>query len=143
MIDLIFKKKKFEKILVVKTYNKKFSEINLMNINDDILKIEKFIDAIPNYIKELNNVDILYKKSCLDFLIYKKREKLKSLVKLKSEYDKYHSAYLENYKEEKRIKILIKILNDTIIKEKEKKESSFLDEYINYEVYKKLGTNNE
>ena len=60
MNDLILKKKKFEKILVVKTYDKKFSEINLMNINDNISKIEKFIDGIPNCVKKLNNVDILF-----------------------------------------------------------------------------------
>ncbi|AYE36173.1 flagellar protein FlbA [Borrelia turcica IST7] len=143
MSDLIFKKKKFEKILVVKTYDKKFSEINLMNINDNISKIEKFIDEVPNCVKELNNVDILCKGNYLDYLNFKKKEELKKLVKLKNEYNKHYDTYLEKYKEEKKVKILIKILNDTIIKGKEKKESSFLDEYVNYEICRKLGNSNE
>ncbi|UER67477.1 flagellar protein FlbA [Borrelia sp. BU AG58] len=143
MNNLIIKKKKFEKILIVKTYDKRCSELNLMNISGDVSKIGKFIDEVPGCAKALKGVDVLCKGNYLDYLNKKKKEELKKLAKLKHEYKKYYDIYLKKYKEEKRIKILIKILNDTIIKGKEKRESSSFDEHIEYEICKELGNSNE
>ncbi|WKC57858.1 flagellar protein FlbA [Borrelia sp. P9F1] len=143
MNDLIFKKEKFEKILVVRAYDKKRSEFDLINANGNVAKVEKFLDAIPDYVKALSDEDVLYKGSFLDYLNKKKEKELKKLVKVKHEYDKYYDTYLEKYGEEKKVKILIKVLNDTIIKKKEKRESLFLDEYVGYEVCRRLENSNE
>ncbi|AHH10455.1 Flagellar protein [Borrelia coriaceae ATCC 43381] len=77
-------------------------------------------------------------KNYLDYLICRKSEELKKLEKLKCEYDKYYDVYFKKYREEKKVEILIKTLNNTIIKEKVKSENLCLDEYINYKVCKKL-----
>ncbi|UGQ15979.1 MULTISPECIES: flagellar protein FlbA [unclassified Borrelia] len=143
MNNLILKKERFGKILVVKTYDKKRSEFNLIDINTNISKIEKFVDAIPDYVKILGNMDVLCKGDYLDYLNKKKKEELKKLVKFKHEYKKHYDTYLEKYGEEKKVKILIKILNDTIIRRREKSESSFLDEYVGYEICRKLGDGDE
>ncbi|AWG42677.1 flagellar protein FlbA [Candidatus Borreliella tachyglossi] len=143
MNDLNLKKKKFEKILSIKTYDKRFSEIELMNINNQISEITEFVGKIPERVKKLSDEDTLLRGYYLDYLNSKKKEELKNISKLKYEYKKYYDVYLKKYREEKKINILIKGLNDTIIIKKEKKESLLLDEYINYKICKKLGINDE
>ncbi|UPA11973.1 flagellar protein FlbA [Borrelia venezuelensis] len=141
MNDLIFKKKIFEKILSIRTYDRKSSENALVNVNNKISKIEEFLEGIFAGLNKLNNMDVFSKGNYLDYLTYRKGKGLKKLEKLKHEYDKYHDIYLKKYGEEKKVDILIKTLNDTIIKEKVKSESLFLDEYVNYRICKKLGNN--
>ncbi|AAX16804.1 flagellar protein FlbA [Borrelia hermsii] len=143
MNDLIFKKKKFEKIMSVRTYDRKSSENDLMNINNEISKIEEFLKGNSKTLNKLNNTNIFLKGNYLDYLTCRKEKELKKLAKLKHEYNKYHDIYLKKYVVEKKVDILIKTLNNTIIKENVKSESLVLDEYVNYKICKKLGTNNE
>ncbi|BDU63032.1 hypothetical protein BOFE_05720 [Candidatus Borrelia fainii] len=141
MNDLIFKKKIFEKILSIRAYDRKFSENDLVNVNNKISKIEEFLEGMSEGLNKLNNMDVFSKGNYLDYLTYIKGKELKKLEKLKHEYDKYHDIYLKKYGEEKKVDILIKTLDDIIIKEKVKGESLFLDEYVSYRICKKLGNN--
>ncbi|WP_421622841.1 flagellar export protein FliJ [Borrelia sp. MN22-0132] len=141
MNDLISKKKIFEKIVSLRTYDRKSSESDLINVNNKISKIEEFLEGISEGLNKLNNMDVFSKENYLDYLTYRKGKELRNLEKLKHEHDKYHDIYLKKYGEEKKVDILIKTLNDIIIKEKVKRESLFLDEYVNYRICKKLGNN--
>ncbi|WP_445435894.1 flagellar protein FlbA [Candidatus Borreliella tachyglossi] len=125
MNDLNLKKKKFEKILSIKTYDKRFSEIELMNINNQISEITEFVGKIHERVKKLSDEDTLLRGYYLDYLNSKKKEELKNISKLKYEYKKYYDVYLKKYREEKKINILIKGLNDTIIIKREKRKFTF------------------
>ncbi|MCD2320242.1 flagellar protein FlbA, partial [Borreliella burgdorferi] len=48
MNDLNFRKQKLNRILTIRTYFRKLSERDLMNINKKISKINQFSDGIPN-----------------------------------------------------------------------------------------------
>ncbi|AGT27284.1 hypothetical protein [Borrelia miyamotoi] len=143
MSDLDFKRKKFEKILNIRVYDRKLSENDLMNINSKISEIEEFLEGIFKDLNRLNGIDVFLKGNYLDYLTSKKKEELKKLVKFRHEYDKYHDIYLKKYVAEKRVSMLIESLNSTIIKEKIKRENLVLDEYVNYKICKELGNINE
>ncbi|AFI31072.1 hypothetical protein [Borrelia crocidurae] len=143
MNDLILKKKKFEKILTIRTYNRKFSENDLMNVNNKIVEIEEFLEGIIKGLCKLNSADLFLKGNYLDYISLKQKEEIKKLEELKREYNKYYDIYLKKYAEEKKVDILIKTLNNTIIKGKIRSEILSLDEYVNYKICKKLGKNNE
>ncbi|WP_024655512.1 hypothetical protein [Borrelia hispanica] len=143
MTDLILKKKKFEKILTIKTYNRKVSENDLMNVNDKIVKIEEFLESIIKGLANLSSADLFLKGNYLDYISLKQKEEIKKLEELKREYNKYYDVYFKKYEEEKKVDILIKTLNNTIIKDKIRSEILSLDEYVNYKICKKLGKNNE
>ncbi|AHH05127.1 flagellar protein FlbA [Borrelia miyamotoi] len=143
MSDLDFKRKKFEKILNIRVYDRKLSENDLMNINSKISEIEEFLEGISKDLNRLNGIDVFLKGNYLDYLTSKKKEELKKLVKFRHEYDKYHDIYLKKYGAEKKVSMLIESLNSTIIKEKIKSENLVLDEYVNYKICKELGNINE
>ncbi|MCD2378932.1 flagellar protein FlbA, partial [Borreliella burgdorferi] len=58
-------------------------------------------------------------------------------------YNKCYDVYVDKYRQEKKIKILIKNLNNSIIKNREKKESLLLDEHVNYKVCQNLRNESE
>ncbi|AJA90115.1 flagellar protein FlbA [Borreliella chilensis] len=138
MNDLNFRKQKLNRILAIRTYYRKLSERDLMNINKKILKINQFLDGIPNILKSLDSFDNLSIRGYIDCLNYKKKQDFKILEKLKKNYNECYDIYVDKYREEKKIEILIKILNGSIIKNREKKESLLLDEYANYKVCQNL-----
>ncbi|BCR21725.1 flagellar protein FlbA [Borrelia sp. HM] len=143
MSGLYFKIRKFKKILNIRAYDRKLSENDLININGKISKIEEFLEGISKDLDGLNDMDVFLKGNYLDYLTFRKKEELKKLVKFKHEYDKYRGIYLKKYGEEKKISMLIESLNSTIIKETLKNENLFLDEYVNYKIFKKLGNIDE
>ncbi|AIK18593.1 flagellar protein FlbA [Borreliella afzelii] len=143
MNDLNFRKQKLNRILTIRTYYRKLSERNLMNINKKISKINQFSDEIPNLLKSLNSFDDLSIRGYIDCLNYKKKQNFKILGELRKHYNECYDIYVDKYREEKKIKILIKTLNNSIIKNREKKESLLLDEYVNYKVCQDLRIESE
>ncbi|WKC78770.1 flagellar protein FlbA [Borreliella turdi] len=143
MNDLNFRKQKLNKILTIRIYYRKLSERDLMNVNKEISKINQFSDGIPNLLKSLNSFDNLSIRGYIDCLNYKKKQNFKILEKLKKYHNECYDAYVDKYRDEKKIKILIKTLNDSIIKDREKKESLLLDEHINYKVCQNLRIESE
>ncbi len=143
MNDLNFRKQKLNRILTIRTYFRKLSERDLMNINKKISKINQFSDGIPNILKNLNGFDDLYIRGYIDCLNYKKTQNFKILEELRKQYNKCYDVYVDKYRQEKKIKILIKNLNNSIIKNREKKESLLLDEYVNYKVCQNLRNESE
>ncbi|WP_024653977.1 hypothetical protein [Borrelia persica] len=143
MNDLLLKKKKFEKILSIRTHSKKFIENDLMGVNNKIAATQEFLEGIAQSCNKLRNLDPFLKGSYLDCVFLKQKEELKKLEELKREYNKYYDIYLKRYEEEKKVDILVKTLNNTIIKDKIRSEILSLDEYLNYKICKKLGQNNE
>nr|AAA85610.1 orf18; Method: conceptual translation supplied by author [Borreliella burgdorferi] len=121
MNDLNFRKQKLNRILTIRTYFRKLSERDLMNINKKISKINQFSDGIPNILKNLNGFDDLYIRGYIDCLNYKKTQNFKILEELRKHYNKCYDVYVDKYRQEKKIKILIKNLNNSIIKNREKK----------------------
>ncbi|ETZ18365.1 Flagellar protein [Borrelia duttonii CR2A] len=103
MNDLILKKKKFEKILTIRTYNRKFSENDLMNVNNKIVKIEEFLESIIKGLCKLNSADLFLKGNYLDYISLKQKEEIKKLKELKREYNKYYDIYLKNMQKKKRL----------------------------------------
>ncbi|SCW32372.1 flagellar protein FlbA [Borreliella japonica] len=143
MNDLNFKKQKLNRVLTIRTYHRKLSERDLMNINEKILKINQFSDGISNLLKNLNSFDDLSIRGYIDCLNYKKKQNYKILKGLRKYYDECYDIYVDKYREEKKINILIKTLNNSIIKSREKKESLLLDEYVNYKVCQNLRIKSE
>lgn len=143
MNDLNFRKQKLNRILTIRTYFRKLSERGLMNINKKISKINQFSDGIPNILKNLNDFDDLYIRGYIDCLNYKKTQNFKILEELRKQYNKCYDVYIDKYRQEKKIKILIKNLNNSIIKNREKKESLLLDEHVNYKVCQNLRNESE
>ncbi|WKC77856.1 flagellar protein FlbA [Borreliella turdi] len=143
MNDLNFRKQKLNKILTIRTYYRKLSERDLMNLNKKISKINQFSDGIPNLLKSMNSFDNLSIRGYIDCLNYKKKQNFKILEKLKKYHNECYDVYVDKYRDEKKIKILIKTLNDSIIKDREKKESLLLDEHINYKVCQNLRIESE
>ncbi|AAC66661.1 flagellar protein FlbA [Borreliella burgdorferi] len=143
MNDLNFRKQKLNRILTIRTYFRKLSERDLMNINKKISKINQFSDGIPNILKNLNGFDDLYIRGYIDCLNYKKTQNFKILEELRKHYNKCYDVYVDKYRQEKKIKILIKNLNNSIIKNREKKESLLLDEHVNYKVCQNLRNESE
>lgn len=143
MNDLNFRKQKLNRILTIRTYFRKLSERDLMNINKKISKINQFSDGIPNILKNLNGFDDLYIRGYIDCLNYKKTQNFKILEELRKQYNKCYDVYVDKYRQEKKIKILIKNLNNSIIKNREKKESLLLDEHVNYKVCQSLRNESE
>ncbi|MGF7101697.1 flagellar protein FlbA [Borreliella kurtenbachii] len=143
MNDLNFRKQKLNKILTIRAYFRKLSERDLMNVNNKISKINQFSDGIPNLLKNLNNFNDLYIRGYIDCLNYKKTQNFKILEELKKHYNERYDIYVDKYRQEKKIKILIKILNNSIIKNREKKESLLLDEHVNYKVCQNLRNESE
>ncbi|EEH32728.1 flagellar protein [Borreliella burgdorferi 29805] len=143
MNDLNFRKQKLNRILTIRTYFRKLSERGLMNINKKISKINQFSDGIPNILKNLNDFDDLYIRGYIDCLNYKKTQNFKILEELRKQYNKCYDVYVDKYRQEKKIKILIKNLNNSIIKNREKKESLLLDEHVNYKVCQNLRNESE
>ncbi|EEC21740.1 flagellar protein FlbA [Borreliella burgdorferi] len=143
MNDLNFRKQKLNRILTIRTYFRKLSERDLMNINKKISKINQFSDGIPNILKNLNGFDDLYIRGYIDCLNYKKTQNFKILEELRKQYNKCYDVYVDKYRQEKKIKILIKNLNNSIIKNREKKESLLLDEHVNYKVCQNLRNESE
>ncbi len=84
MNDLNFKKQKLNRILTIRTYHRKLSERDLMNINKKISKINQFSDGIPNLLKSLSSFDALSIRGYIDYLNYKKNKILKFLKNLES-----------------------------------------------------------
>ncbi|WKC89815.1 flagellar protein FlbA [Borreliella finlandensis] len=140
---LNFRKQKLSRILTIRTYFRKLSERDLMNINKKISKINQFSDGIPNVLKNLNGFDDLYIRGYIDCLNYKKTQNFKILEELRKQYNKCYDIYVDKYRQEKKIKILIKNLNNSIIKNREKKESLLLDEHVNYKVCQNLRNESE
>ncbi|EOA80420.1 flagellar FliJ family protein [Borreliella burgdorferi] len=143
MNDLNFRKQKLNRILTIRTYFRKLSERDLMNINKKISKINQFSDGIPNILKNLNGFNDLYIRGYIDCLNYKKTQNFKILEELRKQYNKCYDVYVDKYRQEKKIKILIKNLNNSIIKNREKKESLLLDEHVNYKVCQNLRNESE
>ncbi|AXK70282.1 flagellar protein FlbA [Borreliella burgdorferi] len=143
MNDLNFRKQKLNRILTIRTYFRKLSERDLMNVNKKISKINQFSDGIPNILKNLNGFDDLYIRGYIDCLNYKKTQNFKILEELRKQYNKCYDVYVDKYRQEKKIKILIKNLNNSIIKNREKKESLLLDEHVNYKVCQNLRNESE
>ncbi|WP_434246200.1 flagellar protein FlbA [Borreliella burgdorferi] len=143
MNDLNFRKQKLNRILTIRTYFRKLSERDLMDINKKISKINQFSDGIPNILKNLNGFNDLYIRGYIDCLNYKKTQNFKILEELRKHYNKCYDVYVDKYRQEKKIKILIKNLNNSIIKNREKKESLLLDEYVNYKVCQNLRNESE
>ncbi|EEH00473.1 flagellar protein [Borreliella finlandensis] len=143
MNDLNFRKQKLNRILTIRTYFRKLSERDLMNINKKISKINQSSDGIPNILKNLNGFDDLYIRGYIDCLNYKKTQNFKILEELRKQYNKCYDIYVDKYRQEKKIKILIKNLNNSIIKNREKKESLLLDEHVNYKVCQNLRNESE
>ncbi len=143
MNDLNFRKQKLNRILTIRTYFRKLSERDLMNINKKISKINQFSDGVPNILKNLNGFDDLYIRGYIDCLNYKKTQNFKILEELRKQYNKCYDVYIDKYRQEKKIKILIKNLNNSIIKNREKKESLLLDEHVNYKVCQNLRNESE
>ncbi|WKC79694.1 flagellar protein FlbA [Borreliella tanukii] len=143
MNDLNFRKQKLNRILTIRTYYRKLSERDLMDVNKKISKINHFSDEIPNLLKSLNSLDDLFVRGYMDFLNYKKKQNFKILEELRKNYNDCYDTYVNKYREEKKIKILIKTLNNSIIKNREKKESLLLDEYVNYKVCQNLRIESE
>ncbi|MBB6042957.1 flagellar FliJ family protein [Borreliella yangtzensis] len=143
MNDLNFRKQKLNRILTIRTYYRKLSERDLMDVNKKISKINQFSDEIPNILKNLNSPEDLFIRDYIDCLNYKKKQNFKILEKLKKNYNECYDIYLNKYREQKKIKILIKTLNDSIIRNIEKKESLLLDEYVNYKVCQNLRIESE
>ncbi|ACK74781.1 flagellar protein FlbA [Borreliella burgdorferi] len=143
MNDLNFRKQKLNRILTIRTYFRKLSERDLMNINKKISKINQFSDGIPNILKNLNGFNDLYIRGYIDCLNYKKTQNFKILEELRKHYNKCYDVYVDKYRQEKKIKILIKNLNNSIIKNREKKESLLLDEHVNYKVCQNLRNESE
>ncbi|WKC75111.1 flagellar FliJ family protein [Borreliella yangtzensis] len=143
MNDLNFRKQKLNRILTIRTYYRKLSERDLMDVNKKISKINQFSDEIFNILKSLKSSKDLFIRDYIDCLNYKKKQNFKILEKLKKNYNECYDIYLNKYREEKKIKILIKTLNDSIIKNIEKKESLLLDEYVNYKVCQNLRIESE
>ncbi|WP_424632324.1 flagellar FliJ family protein [Borreliella lusitaniae] len=143
MNDLNFRKQKLNKILTIRAYHRKLSERDLMNINNKISKINQFSDEIPSILKNLSNFDDLSIRGYIDCLNYKKQQNCKVLEKLRKYHNECYDTYVDKYREEKKIKILIKTLNNSIIKNREKRESLLLDEYVNYKVCQNLGIESE
>ncbi len=114
-----------------------------MNINKKISKINQFSDGIPNLLKRLSSLDALSIRGYIDYLNYKKKQNFKILEELRNHYNECYDIYVDKYREEKKIKILIKTLNNFIIKNREKKESLLLDEYVNYKVCQNLRIESE
>ncbi len=123
MNDLNFRKQKLNRILTIRTYFRKLSERDLMNINKKISKINQFSDGIPNILKNLNGFDDLYIRGYIDCLNYKKTQNFKILEELRKQYNKCYDVYVDKYRQEKKIKILIKNLNNSIIKNREKRKA--------------------
>lgn len=71
MNDLNFRKQKLNRILTIRTYFRKLSERDLMDINKKISKINQFSDGIPNILKNLNGFNDLYIRGYIDCLNYK------------------------------------------------------------------------
>ncbi|EEF82087.1 flagellar FliJ family protein [Borreliella valaisiana] len=143
MNDLNFRKQKLNRILTIRTYYRKLSERDLMDVNKKISKINQFSDEIPNILKSLNSPDDLFIRGYIDCLNYKKKQNFKILEKLRKNYNECYDTYVNKYREEKKIKILIKTLNNSIIRNREKKESLLLDEYVNYKVCQNLRIESE
>ncbi|AIJ29656.1 flagellar FliJ family protein [Borreliella valaisiana] len=143
MNDLNFRKQKLNRILTIRTYYRKLSERDLMDVNKKISKINQFSDEIPNILKNLNSPDDLFIRGYIDCLNYKKKQNFKILEKLRKNYNECYDTYVNKYREEKKIKILIKTLNNSIIRNREKKESLLLDEYVNYKVCQNLRIESE
>ncbi|ADQ29036.1 flagellar protein FlbA [Borreliella burgdorferi] len=143
MNDLNFRKQKLNRILTIRTYFRKLSERDLMDINKKISKINQFSDGIPNILKNLNGFNDLYIRGYIDCLNYKKTQNFKILEELRKHYNKCYDVYVDKYRQEKKIKILIKNLNNSIIKNREKKESLLLDEHVNYKVCQNLRNESE
>ncbi|EEG99698.1 flagellar protein FlbA [Borreliella burgdorferi] len=143
MNDLNFRKQKLNRILTIRTYFRKLSERDLMNVNKKISKINQFSDGIPNILKNLNGFNDLYIRGYIDCLNYKKTQNFKILEELRKQYNKCYDVYVDKYRQEKKIKILIKNLNNSIIKNREKKESLLLDEHVNYKVCQNLRNESE
>ncbi|WKD00638.1 flagellar protein FlbA [Borreliella americana] len=143
MNDLNFRKQKLNRILTIRTHFRKLSERDLMNINKKISKINQFSDGISNLLKNLNGFNDLYIRGYIDCLNYKKAQNFKILEELRKQYNEYYDIYVDKYRQEKKIKILIKTLNDSIIKNREKKESLLLDEHVNYKVCQNLRNESE
>ncbi|WKC80614.1 flagellar protein FlbA [Borreliella tanukii] len=143
MNDLNFRKQKLNRILTIRTYYRKLSERDLMDVNKKISKINHFSDEIPNLLKSLNSLDDLFVRGYMDCLNYKKKQNFKILEELRKNYNDCYDTYVNKYREEKKIKILIKTLNNSIIKNREKKESLLLDEYVNYKVCQNLRIESE
>ncbi|WNY65755.1 flagellar protein FlbA [Borreliella andersonii] len=143
MNDLNFKKQKLNRILTIRTYFRKLSERDLMNVNKKISKINQFSDGIPNLLKNLNSFNDLYIRGYIDCLNCKKIQNFKILEELRKHYNEYYDIYVDKYRQEKKIKILIKDLNNSIIKNREKKESLLLDEHVNYKVCQNLRNESE
>lgn len=114
-----------------------------MDVNKKISKINQFSDEIFNILKSLKSPKDLFIRDYIDCLNYKKKQNFKILEKLKKNYNECYDIYLNKYREEKKIKILIKTLNDSIIRNIEKKESLLLDEYANYKVCQNLRIESE
>lgn len=85
----------------------------------------------------------LYIRGYIDCLNYKKTQNFKILEELRKHYNKCYDVYVDKYRQEKKIKILIKNLNNSIIKNREKKESLLLDEHVNYKVCQNLRNESE
>ncbi len=123
MNDLNFRKQKLNRILTIRTYFRKLSERDLMNVNKKISKINQFSDGIPNILKNLNGFDDLYIRGYIDCLNYKKTQNFKILEELRKQYNKCYDVYVDKYRQEKKIKILIKNLNNSIIKIEKKRKA--------------------
>ncbi|QFI14422.1 flagellar protein FlbA [Borrelia sp. CA_690] len=143
MNDLNFRKQKLKKILTIRAYHRKLSERDLMNVNKKISEINQFSDEIPDLLKSLSGFDDLSVIGYIDCLNYKKNQDFTILKELRKHYNQCYDVYVDKYREEKKIKILIKTLNNSIIKNKEKKESLVLDEYVNYKVCQNLRIESE
>ncbi|MCD2332244.1 flagellar protein FlbA [Borreliella americana] len=143
MNDLNFRKQKLNRILTIRIYFRKLSEKDLMNINKKISKINQFSDGISNLLKNLNGFDDLYIRGYIDCLNRKKAQNFKILEELRKQYNEYYDIYVDKYRQEKKIEILIKTLNNSIIKNREKKESLLLDEHVNYKVCQNLRNESE
>ncbi|WNY69443.1 flagellar protein FlbA [Borreliella andersonii] len=143
MNDLNFRKQKLNRILTIRTYFRKLSERDLMNINKKISKINQFSDGIPSLLKNLNIFNDLYIRGYIDCLNCKKIQNFKILEELRKHYNESYDVYVDKYRQEKKVEILIKDLNNSIIKNREKKESLLLDEHVNYKVCQNLRNESE
>lgn len=143
MNDLDFRKQKLNRILTIRTYFRKLSERDLMNVNKKISKINQFSDGIPNLLRNLNSFNDLYIRGYIDCLNCKKIQNFKILEELRKHYNEYYDIYVDKYRQEKKVEILIKDLNNSIIKNREKKESLLLDEHVNYKVCQNLRNESE
>ncbi|WPM06016.1 flagellar protein FlbA [Borreliella sinica] len=143
MNNLNFRKQKLNRILNIRAYHKKLSERNLVNINNKISKLNQFSDEIPNLLKSLNSFDDLFVRDYIDCLNHKKKQNFKILGELKKYRNECYDTYIDKYREEKKIEILIKTLDNFIIKNKEKKKCLLLDEYVNYKVCQNLRDESE